>query len=159
MRKNDSRITDTFRVRMARQMIEAVRYIRCQGVIHSDLSLRQFLLYEDCNARLSDFTASGYHGHDAMGMENPSHYMPRNPDQPNTIQSDLFALGSTLYELMVGKTPHCGQTDDEIQSLYEQSVFPTTTDILCGDVILKCWKREFVSADEVLAAYNASLAA
>ena len=147
-------IRDPFRLRLARQIIEAVQYIHDHGIIHSDLCLRQFLVYEDCNARLSDFAASGFPGHEALGMENARHYTPRDPDSPNTFESDLFALGSTLYELMAGKPPYGDKCDAEIESLYLQGKFPCTDDILCSEVILGCWRKRFHSALDVLAAYN-----
>jgi len=147
-------VTDAFRLRTARWIIEAVQLIHTRGIIHSDLCLRQFLVYEDGLARLSDFAASGYKGHNALGVENASHYMPRDPEQPNSVESDLFALGSTLYELMAGKPPYHDKSDVEIESLYKQEEFPCIEDILCGELILRCWRREFKSADEVLAAFN-----
>jgi serine/threonine protein kinase len=146
-----SRLTHDFRLLKVREIIEAVEHIHLRGVVHSDMCLRQFLLYEDLLARLSDFSASGYQGHDALGMENASHYMPRDPDLPDSIQSDIFALGSTLYKLMAEETPYHGKSDDEIQSLYEQAIFPYTNGLLCGDVISNSWKGNLSSANEVLA--------
>ena len=154
IRINTTRITDAFRLQAGRQIIEAVQYIHSRGVIHSDLCLRQYLLYEDGKARLSDFAAASYEGHEALGMENATHYMPRHPEQPNNVLSDLFALGSTLYELMTGTLPYSGKSDTEIESLYEQEKFPCIDGILCGDVILGCWRKKFNSASAVLEAYD-----
>jgi serine/threonine protein kinase len=146
--------TDAFRLRIARWIIEAVQLIHARGIIHSDLCLRKFLVYEDGLARLSDFATSGYKGHDALGAENASHYMPRDPEQPNSVESDLFTLRNTFYELITGKPPYHDKSDVEIESLYKQEEFPCIEDILCDELILRCWRREFKSADEMLAAFN-----
>src|SRR5277367_5544399 len=60
-------VTDAFRLRTARWIIEAVQLIHTRGIIHSDLCLRQFLIYEDglakalrfCNIRLQRTRCSG----------------------------------------------------------------------------------------------------
>jgi serine/threonine protein kinase len=80
--------------------------------------------------------------------------MPRDPEQPNSVESDLFALGSILYELMAGKPPYHDKLDIEIESLYKQEEFPCIESILCGELILRCWRREFKPVDEMLAAFN-----
>lgn len=46
-------------------------------------------------------------------MECPHHYLPRDPFADNTIESDLFALGSALYEVVTVYKPH-EQLYDEI---------------------------------------------
>ncbi|KOS48213.1 hypothetical protein ACN38_g802 [Penicillium nordicum] len=42
----------------------------------------------------------------ALGYEEESHCLPRDYELPNTETSDIFALGSTLYELVTGKAPY-----------------------------------------------------
>ncbi|KAH8799415.1 kinase-like domain-containing protein [Xylogone sp. PMI_703] len=143
-------ISDVSRIRWARQIIEAVVFAHKKGVVHSDLALRQFFLDSDMNARLADFGASGYPGQEALGMEGASHSLPRDPNQPNTILSDLFALGSTLYELGVGETPYHGCEDDVIENRYAKKDFPTVDDVFCGCIIIGCWRCEFPSAEHVL---------
>ncbi|KAI9874616.1 MAG: hypothetical protein M1830_009552 [Pleopsidium flavum] len=123
--RSKTALKDAFRIRLAGQIIEAVVRIHEKGVVHSDLALRQFLLDTDLNARLSDFGASGYPGQSALGMEGASHYLPRNADLPNTVESDLFALGSTLYELMAGEAPYYGLSDETIEVLFTEGHFPS----------------------------------
>ena len=110
------------------------------------------------NARLSDFNASGFDdqpdlglkGKPAQGLEVISHYLPRDPQADNTVGSDLFALGSTLYELLAGQTPYEGQSDESIELLFREGEFPSTEGLLCKDIIIGCWKQKFSSAKDVL---------
>ncbi|PYI36317.1 kinase-like protein [Aspergillus indologenus CBS 114.80] len=142
------------RDRFARQAIEAVIYIHRMNVIHSDLSARQFLVSRSGNLRLSDFGGSSLDGAEAIVMENATHFLPRDEDSPNTVQSDLFALGSTIYEILVGRKPYDGVDDEEVQRLYSAQVFPPLESIgsdFWRNVILKCWRTEYNSASDIIA--------
>lgn len=58
-------------------------------------------------------------------MENASHFLPRDGDFPNTVQSDSFALESTIYDILLGKKPYEGMEEDDIQRCFSQGIFPT----------------------------------
>jgi hypothetical protein len=78
-----------------------------------------------------------------------SHRWPGNDDK--STQVDLFALGSTLYEIWTSKPPFHGLSDVEITTLFKQSEFPETQSMgLIGDVIRGCWQSRFASAGDVL---------
>jgi len=146
------KVDDAFRYGVARQTIEAVAFIHQKNIIHSDLSARQFLVDEKKNIRLSDFGGSSLHGSDAMVIEGPTHYMPRGEREPNSVQSDIFALGSTLYEILVGKMPYEEKPDEDIRRLYSEKVFPLDQIGHEGwrEAVRKCWMGEYKSADYVL---------
>ena len=84
-----------------------------QGIIHSDLAARQFLLDNGLHVKISDFGFSSFSDGDVLGFENSSHQLPRDldGDMPSTVQSDLFALGSTLYEVITRRRPYEGLPD------------------------------------------------
>ncbi|KAJ5179815.1 PQ loop repeat protein [Penicillium capsulatum] len=90
--------------RKFQQIIEAVAVVQYK-VIHSDLALRQFFIDDEFNLHLGDFNSSRYPGHPAPGYEKATHCLPRGYEQPNSIISDLFAMGSTLFELVTGHVP------------------------------------------------------
>jgi len=139
-------------------MIKSVVYIHSKGVRHSDFRLEQWLVDSSLNVRLSGFNAAGFDdqpdlgmkGKPAQGLEVASHCLPRDPEADNTGISDLFALGSTLYELLAGQVPFEGQSDEFIESSFREGKFPSTEGLLLGEVIMGCWKEDFSSAEEVL---------
>ena len=154
IKKNKKTVSDELLARWSRQIIKAVARIHGLGIIHADLALRQYLLDDSLNARLSDFCGSGYPGQRALAIEGYSHCLPRDFDQPSTIGSDLFALGSTLYELWFGEPPFCALSDQDIEARYVQGDFADVAGIRCGSIIRRCWRQEFSSADEVLSQFN-----
>jgi len=151
-------ITDACVKRWARQMIEGAVFVHAMGVRHSDFRLDQWLLDTDLTARLSDFNGSGYErkaalgleGSKALGNESPSYYLPRDPMTDNTVESDLFALGSALYQLVAGQKPYESLAHEMIEALFRQGSFPSVEGLLLGDIIMGCWKREFPSTKDVL---------
>lgn len=166
--------TPTLRSKWFQQILEAIVVIHSFHVIHSDLALRQFLVDDNLNLRLGDFNSSQCPGHPALGYEKASHCLPRDYELPNTEASDIFALGSTLYELVVGRAPYSelnvAESDDpdsikaqirrqyavvdfEIEERYKKLQFPDVRDVPLGDIILGCWKGQFASAKEVLDVY------
>nr|POF04438.1 isoform 2 of cbl-interacting serine/threonine-protein kinase 8 [Quercus suber] len=142
----------------ATQMIEAVQFIHSKGVRHSDLRLDQWLLDSGTNARLSDFNSSGYdecpafglNSEKALGNEDPSHFMPRDPSEDNTIRSDLFALGSALYEIEHGSAPFADAVDETITQRFALREFPAVSHLILGSIISGAWEGKFDTAVEML---------
>ncbi|OBT81099.1 hypothetical protein VE02_10266 [Pseudogymnoascus sp. 03VT05] len=150
--KSHQDTSDNCRIGFAQEIIEAVVFIHSKGIIHSDLAARQFLVDGALHVHLSDFGFSSFGDGDVLGFENSPYHLPRDidGDMPSNVQSDLFALGSTLYEVITGKPPYEGKSDDAIAQLYSNGSFPNVIGILCGHIIMGCWQGSFMSAAEVL---------
>lgn len=177
-RKNKSSITPALREKWFQQLIEAVDYSHEHGVMRSDLALRQFLLDDDLNTRLGGFDKSKYIGHLSPAIEQAPHHLLRDHQELHPVASDLFALGSTLYELPYGNSPdsefHSNIPDVcsiergfnawselsreaqlEIEAPYRQQALSDVTCVFGGEIIMGCWKGEFSSAKEALLRYTA----
>jgi hypothetical protein len=61
----------------------------------------------------------------ALSYESPSHSMPRDPYDDNTVKSDLFALGSALYELEHGSTPLIEINEEKVMEFFKEAHFPS----------------------------------
>lgn len=149
-----SSLTRIAKYRIARQAIEAVVFIHGKDIIHSDLCARQFLVDKRYNIRLCDFGGSSLQGSEAIVMENATHFLPRDENTPNSIQSDLFALGSTLYEILLCSKPYEHMDQEEIQHCFSKKIFPTLDEIdnqQWRNVIRKCWLCEYSCASDIFA--------
>ena len=144
----------------AKQMIEAVEYIHSKGVRHSDIKLCQWLLDSKMNARLSDFNGCGYDAQPLLGIssmealsyERQSHFMLRDSWEDSSIKSDLFALGSALYELEHRSIPFVEVSEDEVTEYFMRGNFPSVSGLTLGHMILGCWQGQYNSATEMLQA-------
>ncbi|KAJ5931303.1 kinase-like protein [Penicillium verrucosum] len=173
-------VTPELRSKWFQQLLEAVAVIHSYDIIHSDLALRQFFVDDGLNIRLGDFNSSQYPGHPALGYEKTTHCLPRDYELPNTILSDTFALGSTLYELLTGKAPYTDLypvepedivrssdpdvirarfqrqqlADLEVEQRYKNHEFPDVSHLFRGDIILGFWNGRITSVEEALALYT-----
>lgn len=148
----------------AKQMIEAVAFIHCRRVRHSNLRLKQWLLDSRMGARLSGFNSSGHDeqrrldlgSSGAFGYEICSHFMPRSPDEDSSDRSDVFGLRSALYELEHGSSPYASASDEMVAEHYARGLFPSVSHLGMGSIIASAWRGEFESASEMLSAGEAS---
>ncbi|KAK7417879.1 hypothetical protein QQZ08_011460 [Neonectria magnoliae] len=155
---NRYRISDPQLKTWACQLIESVAYIHSKGVRHADLRLDQWLLDEDLQPRLADFNGSGFDIQPDLGLdfttatsiESASHYLPRDDNEDSTVKSDLFALGSSIFELMANSAPYEGMDHDVIVSNFAGHIFPSVEHLLMGHVIMGCWKGQYTSAEQIL---------
>lgn len=116
-----------------------------------------FLLDEELRLKIIDFEGSSLDGCKPSAIEMTRYFMPRDIKEPSTAKTELFALGSTIYEIMTGKEPYLELKDDEMTALFEEKKFPSVDQLPCGDVMMKCWLSEVHSAEEVRALIEAKL--
>ena len=65
------------------------------------------------------------------------------------IQTDIFALGLTIYEIMTGASPYEDISSSQVKQLYALSQFPTLNGVPGEGVIRACWLLQMQSAYEV----------
>jgi len=132
------------------QTAEALLFIHFNGAIHCDIHPNNFLIDEHLNVRLCDFAGSLFGDFDGGALESTRFFLPRDWRAPPNEQSDLFALGSTMYYILTSHVPYEDLPDDEVAVKYERKEFPNVEVLPCGRAIEGCWTGDFKSAEDVL---------
>ncbi len=94
---------------IASQIVEALRVSLQFDIIHGDIKPNNLLIKKSGDIKLSDFgmarSATKEEGESDLGGT-PNYLAPEllHGDQPS-VQSDMYALGVTLYELTFGRIP------------------------------------------------------
>ena len=110
-------------VRIASDVASALHYAHTHGVIHRDIKPENILLH-DGRPMVADFgialavsaAAGGRMTETGLSLGTP-HYM--SPEQATaekeiTARSDVYSLGSVLYEVLTGDPPHTGSSAQQI---------------------------------------------
>ena len=106
---------------------------------------------------LIDFSGSCIDGQQGSAWESVRFFMPRSVDSDSTVQTDLFALGSTLFEIFTGTQPYYDLADDMVEELFQKGQFPGLELVTRGRVIKACWEGTIHSVNDVVAALQDEL--
>ena len=123
-------------VRIATEVADALDYAHRHGVIHRDIKPENILLH-DGRPMVADFgialalsaAAGGRMTETGLSLGTP-HYM--SPEQATaekeiTARSDVYSLGSVLYEMLAGQPPHLGGSAQQIiMKIIAEPVPPVT---------------------------------
>jgi len=129
--RNETVLSPEIVLRMMEQIGSALSTAHRAGVVHRDLKPANVLLDEDSNAYLADFGI-------AKNLSNPTSETQADvvigsPDyiSPEQIrseyvrpQTDIYALGVMLYELLTGKLPFQGPTPFDVMHQHLSAPLP-----------------------------------
>ncbi|KAE8334491.1 hypothetical protein BDV24DRAFT_26493 [Aspergillus arachidicola] len=146
-----SSIPMNLKLKWAYQIAQAVSLLHSNGIIHCDIKPRNFLLDATLNIKIIDFSGSSLDGSKPASGEGTRFYLPRHWRDPPTVATDLFALGSTLYEVFQEASPYEEIPSDQVEVLFKKKEFPNVSAIPCGEIIKQCWLSQVHSAEQVQA--------
>jgi serine/threonine-protein kinase len=142
--------TPDFALRVALQASEALQYSHERGAIHGRLTSNTILVGSDGDLKIVDFALEALPAEmqfsdpdngSTMWLSAPtrpllSRLAYRAPEQvaggSATVQSDLFALGVIVYELLVGEFLFEGDNRDELDQQIVQRDLPKVHEIRPG---------------------------
>ncbi|QDS70785.1 hypothetical protein FKW77_004214 [Venturia effusa] len=139
-------VSSAQRLQFAADAAEGLSLLHCAGIVHGDINSWNFLVDDDFRLCIIDFAGSTIDGQDGSAFEGVRYCLPRSFEDPSTIQTDLFALGSLLYEIITGEEPYHEYQDEEVEMLFKIGLFPSTEDLPLGETILGCWQGAYDSA-------------
>jgi len=118
MEKTASLPTDQA-VTLIRKIADGLAYCHQNGVIHRDLKPENILITEEEQPVIMDFGLALTKGSHRVTYSNlsatmgtPDYMAPEQIDgQRGDQRTDVYALGTIMYELLTGKTPFTGDTN------------------------------------------------
>lgn len=147
------------RLEWCKQLVDTVGHMHSKRIIHCDITLPNILLDENHNIILADFQGllvSDY-GRvmlDGMSREPSKSYMPREDSLHADVHTDLFAVGSAIYHIIVGHEvfPELRSRGDEkeIGRRFKRRIFPPD-DYVASHIVERCWKGQYSCAAEIAA--------
>ncbi|HWH04456.1 MAG TPA: protein kinase [Gemmatimonadales bacterium] len=119
----ETQLTITEAVRISTDVADALDYAHRHGVIHRDIKPENILLH-DGRPMVADFgialavsaAAGGRMTETGMSLGTPHYMSPEQAtaDKELTGRSDIYSLGSVLYEMLTGEPPHMGNSAQQI---------------------------------------------
>ncbi|KEY68160.1 hypothetical protein S7711_08348 [Stachybotrys chartarum IBT 7711] len=150
------------RLRMSVDVAKGLSHLHSQGVQHCDLSCRNLYLFKEYRVKIGNLSGGMVAGNDELKpvvREEAAFELPLRgrafKDRPVRAR-ELFALGSTLYEILFWEHPCDGYRDHEITFLFELGYFPHTG--TTKDLFHRCWFEKYQSADELVTTLESMLA-
>ncbi|KAF1912219.1 kinase-like domain-containing protein [Ampelomyces quisqualis] len=148
------------RLAWCREASEAVAWIHARRVLHCDIQPTNLLLDKELHIKLSDFqgkqlSENGEVVLDGWSSEPCRFYCPRDDPFDASIETDLFALGCTIYFIIVGNAVFPDIIDGEdrwhekVEHRFVSRQFPRDQNV-CSSVTLKCWQKEYDNATEIV---------
>ncbi|KAK7635913.1 kinase-like domain-containing protein [Phyllosticta citricarpa] len=143
------------RLRIARETAEGIDFVHTKNVLVRDVATRNILLDAGKHVKLCDLTGvllgdDGSVIAAGQGWEDSDATKPRPDTQHADRSTDLFALGTAIFNIMTGQCPFPDTDDDqEIKQLFEQRKYPELDERLGGKVVWGCWDSLYESAGEV----------
>ncbi|KAL1622274.1 hypothetical protein SLS56_008807 [Neofusicoccum ribis] len=140
------------RLRWAIQAAEGLALLHSSHILHCDFSPRNLLLNSSLELKVADFGGCSINGSWSSAEGSVRFHLPRALGTPPTVRADVFALGSTVYEIMTDRIPYEDVASGQVERLYKLSQFPDLSGVQLGEIIRRCWLSNLQSAQEVYSA-------
>ena len=118
-------------VRIMEEVLSAMTLAHQRGIVHRDLKPQNILLTKDGTVKVTDFGIAVAFAETSLTQTNSMlgsvHYL--SPEQARgskaTIQSDIYAMGIMLFEMLTGHIPYDGDSAVTIALQHFQKPLPS----------------------------------
>ena len=152
-------------IKILKQVLSGVGYAHSKGFIHRDLKPSNIIISHDGVPKIMDFGISKslneVKGITKTGTKlgtllymSPEQIKAQEP----TIQSDIYSLGITFYEMLCGKTPFEAPTDFHIMEAHlkknpmkissQNDDVPPSVDVVLSKALSKSTTKRFHTCEE-----------
>lgn len=135
-----------------RDIAQGLRHAHNKEIVHADIGCSNIVIVGN-RAKLIDFGGCSMDGSEALSIYN---WYSRRGTKVVSKETDIFAYGCTVYEILTGRTPyhefeHCADRHIRVPQLYVQGSFPDVTELPLSELMLGCWHGTLRSMDDIIA--------
>jgi serine/threonine-protein kinase len=173
----DGKITSGRALKIASQVVEAMRHAYRHNVIHRDIKPENIILMKNDFVKVADFglakfldgATAEYLTHTGEGLGTLCYLPPEQIDQAKVadIRADIYSLGATVYDMVAGHAPidkpNVAEFFKAIRSEVPVSLRKIDKNIpkLLSEIVDKCLVKDpahrFQTPDELAIAIRAAL--
>ncbi len=159
--------------RYLEQICSALGYAHAQGIAHLDLKPLNLLVHHDGRLLLSDFGLAhlmeqgAIEGGTSLQFGSPLYMAPEHFDGRPIQQSDIYALGVILYQMLTGRHPFEASTPAAMMRKHltepppslqlTRPDVPLALDVVIGKALAKQPEARYERAGELLFDFRAAL--
>jgi serine/threonine protein kinase len=131
-------------------LAQGMEMLHTANIMHCDFSPRNMLLDTTLELKVTDFGCVSIDGARSSAGGSARFYIPRVLSRERfEVDDDLFALGSSIFEVLTGEPPYADLSIDQVRTLYGVKQFPYLSGLDLGDIIRDCWLLRAKSACDV----------
>ncbi|WP_423362886.1 Stk1 family PASTA domain-containing Ser/Thr kinase [Mycoplasma sp. P36-A1] len=122
------------------QLVSAVEHAHSRHVIHRDIKPQNVMVRSDGEVKLTDFGIAIAQNSAQLTQTNSImgsvHYLAPElaKGQQASVQSDIYALGIVMFELLTGTIPFAGDSAVNIALMHMEEKIPSVREIVGSDV-------------------------
>ena len=134
--EREGRVSAADVVAIGIETLKALEYAHGQGVIHRDIKPSNIIIRGDSSVKVMDFGIAKIVGSTKLTVTGQTMGTVRfmSPEQVRGKQvdhrSDLYSLGVSLYQAVVGRTPYDGETHFEIMRKHLSELPPPPSEFV-----------------------------
>lgn len=150
LQSNTQDITRHQRYLWIQAMAEGLDLLHTLAIIHCDLKPSNLFLDDKLELKIADFGCCSMDQSESSAGTDARFYPPRPSwNSPVSIDDDLFALGSCIYEVLTGAAPFEDILSPQARTLARLRQLPDLTGLEFRHVIRDCWLGRARSAKDV----------
>lgn len=130
------------RLQWCLEAAEGMEVLHSVNVVHWDFSPKNILLDKEYGLKIADFGCSSIEENRSSGIGDVRFYPRSDSSTSRTTTLDVFALGSTMFEILTGVAPLRDVSSSRVGDCMQRGELPTLEAVELGHIISQCWSYQ-----------------
>jgi serine/threonine protein kinase len=145
--------------RWATETCQGLTHLHDNDILHGDIGCHNILINAVGHVKLCDFAGSKIGEEDGWVCYEVRSQHPLHRGEQPTIETELFALGSALFEICTSLPPYAKESNVIVRQKYTKGEFPLVGIEGLGfrQIVEGCWRGTYNNVSEVSTALERDL--